>query len=47
MLQFEFLRGPLDWGFRLLGQAPGVGFGMSHGEHSKEQERHLTQIEEV
>jgi len=25
MLQFEFLRGPLDWGFRLLGQAPGAG----------------------
>jgi hypothetical protein len=25
MLQFEFLRGPLDWGLRLLGKASGAG----------------------
>jgi|GEM_PF-5940355 hypothetical protein len=25
MLQFESLRGPLDWGVRLLGQAPRTG----------------------
>src|SRR5208283_150164 len=28
-LQCEFLRGPLDWGFRLLGKAPKIWCGRS------------------